>query len=94
MSNAIVVASGAADAQAVTGPAVLVGYSIRESAGSPAVAAVVLRDGTSAAGPLRLLVELAANQSVAGMLPAVDFADGVFVDRESGSSELVLYIGE
>lgn len=92
MSRSIHIASAATDAQAVTGPATLVGLSVRESAGTPAAASLVLRDGTSTAGEIVAVVELAANESKVLLLPAVRIVDGIFVDREAGSSELIVYI--
>jgi hypothetical protein len=92
MSIPVSVPSGAGDVQAVTGSCTLVGYSVRESAGSPAVATLVLRDGTSAAGAFRAGISLAASGVDAQLLPAVEFASGIFVDRVSGTTELVLYL--
>lgn len=92
MARAVVVASGTADAQAFTGACTLVGYSVRESAGIAAVATVVLRDGTAATDPLRVLIELPADRSETTKTPAIDFANGVFVDRVAGETELVLYL--
>lgn len=90
MAFCVVVAAGSADAQAVTGTAELVGYSIRETAG--AVASLTLRDGTSVAGLSRTFVSLAANGVETKFLPAVQFSSGIFVDRTGGSTELVLYL--
>jgi len=92
MSRPIAVASAATDVQAHTGAATLVGLTVRESAGTPAVASLVLRDGTTATDPIVAVVELAANESKAVPLPAVNIATGIFVDREAGTTELVLYV--
>ncbi|WP_116051684.1 hypothetical protein [Amycolatopsis palatopharyngis] len=92
MPRPIHVASAATDDQALTGAATLVGLTVRESAGTAAVASVVLRDGTAATDPVIAVVELAANESKVITLPAVAITTGVFVDREAGSSELVLYV--
>lgn len=92
MAKAIAVASGTADAQAVTGSCTLLGICVRENAGAPAAAGVILRDGTSTAGAVVVPIKLAAGATVAGPLPAVQFDTGIFVDRESGTSELVLYV--
>lgn len=92
MPRAIAVATGTADVQGVSGAATLAGYSIRESAGTAAVATVILRNGTTATDPIAALIELAANQSTTATLPAVDCPGGVFVDRVAGETELVLYI--
>jgi len=92
MANAIAIATGTGDTQGATGPATLVGYSIRESSGTPAVATVLLRNGTSAAGPVVAIIELVANASASATLPAIDCPAGVFVDRAAGETELVLYV--
>ncbi|MCP2339176.1 hypothetical protein [Actinomadura rupiterrae] len=92
MARSVVVASGTANVQAVTGPFTLVGVSVRENAGTPAAAALVMRDGTTTGDPARVLVKLAASESkLLGPL-SVEFASGIFVHRESGTSELVLYL--
>jgi len=92
MARAIAVASGAGDVQAVTGSGTLVGYSVRETAGSPAAATLTLRDGTSAAGAPCVFISLAASTSLTAISPALDFSLGLFVDRVTGTSEIALYI--
>ena len=92
MARPVHVATGTADVQGYTGSTTLMGYSVRESAGTPAAATVVLRNGTSTAAPAVAIVELAANGSETGVLPALDCPDGVFVDRVAGETELVLYV--
>lgn len=92
MARSIAVASGTGDVQAVTGSCTLLGVCVRENAGAPAAAGVVLRDGTSAAGAVVVPVKLAAGATWFGPLPAIEFTTGIFVDRESGTSEVVLYV--
>lgn len=92
MPRAVAIATGTADAQGVTGAATLVGYSIRESAATAAVATVIIRNGTLATDPAVAIVELAANASTTAALPSVDCSNGVFIDRVAGETELVLYI--
>ena len=92
MPRAVAVATGTADTQGVSGAQTLVGYSIRESAGTAAVATVILRNGTSTSDPAVAIIELAANASETRALPAVECASGVFVDRVAGETELVLYV--
>lgn len=92
MPRAIPVATGTADVQGVTGKATLAGYSVRESAVTPAVATVILRNGTTATDPIVALIELAANASQTETLPSIDCPGGVFVDRVVGETELSLYI--
>jgi hypothetical protein len=52
----------------------------------------VLRNGTSTAGALQVLINLPAGASETQILPAVDFPGGVFVDRTTGTTELVPYL--
>lgn len=92
MSRAVPVAASAADAQAFTGACTLVGYSLRET-GAVNPGTVVLRDGTLATDPIRVTDRVTAGTAKAQMLPAVEFATGIFVDRsETGTTELVLYV--
>lgn len=89
----IAVASGTADVQGVSGYVQLRGVSVRESAATPAAAALVLRDGTLATDPARVFIELVANESKFISLDGtVEFWNGVFVDREAGTSELCLFV--
>jgi hypothetical protein len=37
-------------------------------------------------------IKLPASGTLCTPLPAIDFATGIFVDRESGTTELVLYV--
>lgn len=92
MASGIPVASGTANAQAVTGPVTLAGLAVRETAGTAGTAAFVLRDGTTITDPIRYVVKLAANEARSVALPALTFNNGVFVHRESGTTELVLYV--
>lgn len=89
MSRAIPVASAATDAQAFTGAATLMGF-----AATGATASVVrLRDGTTGTDPVRAVIGIPANGTAAAPLPAVEFATGIFVDRDgTNASELVLYV--
>ncbi|MCW2767531.1 MAG: hypothetical protein JWO11_3490 [Nocardioides sp.] len=90
MAYSVVVPAGTGDVQAVTGAAELVGFSVRET--TAAAATLVLRDGTSTAGALQVLMTLAAGSSQTSVLPAVVFSTGIFVDRTTGTTELVLYL--
>lgn len=92
MPRAVHVASGAADVQGVSGTTTLYGYTVRESAGTPAAATVILRNGTTNTDPIVGIVELAGDNSRADILPAVDCPDGLFIERAAGSTELVLYV--
>lgn len=92
MARPLVVASGSASAQAETGSGILAGLSARESAGTPALAVFQLCDGTSSAGPLLATVSLGASGSQNVSLPAVPFNTGIYVNRVTGSTEIVLYL--
>lgn len=85
-------ASGNTGAQAFTGSVTIYGYSARESAGTPAVASLVLRNGTSAAGAPIAFITLAAGGSQIVSLPGIDCPAGVFADRLTGTSEVVLFV--
>jgi hypothetical protein len=86
-------ASGTAGAQVLAGPAILFGYSVRESAGTPAVASLVIRNGTSSAGAPVAFITLPASGSTTITLPEIDCPNGVFVDRLAGTTEVVLFTG-
>lgn len=92
MASGVPLASGSASAQAITGPVTLAGLSVRETAGTPAAASFVLRDGTSVTDPIRYVAKLVASESRTLALPALTFTTGVFVHREAGTTELVLYV--
>jgi hypothetical protein len=89
------VATGTGNVQALaaSGGRRLLGYSVRESAGTAAVATAVLRHGTGTGDPMIAVIELAANGS-----ETRDFFDrgiavdnGVFVHRVAGETELALW---
>lgn len=91
MARAVPVAASAADAQALTGAATVVGFAIRET--GTAAGVVQLRDGTSTAGPVIATGGVPISGTAYIPVPAVDVATGVFVDRTgTGVTELVLYV--
>jgi hypothetical protein len=96
MAKAVVIASGTGDVQAFTGPCVLSGFAFRESAGTPAAAKFVLRDGTAATDEMRIPVNLNASESTRDL--SIDGGrgivchNGIYVDRESGTTEGVVFI--
>ncbi len=89
------VASGTTDAQGITGTwnKVLTGFSVAESAAPAAAAEVILRHGTTdAAAMLVAPINLDANGFGQYVLdPPVVVSSGVYVDRVSGTTTLVLY---
>lgn len=88
MSRAVPVASGTADVQGYTGATTVMAFSVTAAAAT----IVSLRDGTSAAGPVIATVRLAGAGTQHVILPAVEVATGIFVDRDAVASELVLYL--
>lgn len=71
----------------------LTGYSIRETAGAPAV--VRVHDGRDASGDLLVTIGLAADESATVVLPhqGVGFALGLYVEIVSGAVEGTVYVG-
>lgn len=72
----------------------LSGWSIWESAGTPAAAQVRFRDGTSTAGTIIGGVKLVASATDAGpnMDEGIRFVTGCYMEVVSGSVEGVVYI--
>jgi hypothetical protein len=69
----------------------LSGFSIRENAGTPAVASLNLRK-LSVSGQILFVLELAANESASIMIPeAVSSEGGVYVQVIGGAIEGVLW---
>lgn len=87
------VATGTGDVQIVTSPVRLIGYSVFESAGTPAAASLTLRDGTSTAGTPVVSVELAQNTSETRTLGGngVLVGGGIFLDRTSGETTVTIW---
>lgn len=93
----VVVASGTGDVQAVSGTKYnlrLVGFSVAETAGTAATAEVVLRHGTAATDdPLVAPINLAADGfGTFWYPPGIPCPNGIYVDRVSGTTTLVLYV--
>ncbi len=87
-------ATTTADVLIQTGEVILFGYAIEEDAGSPAVARLVLRDGTTAAGAIVLPVRLAASGSASQWFnDGIKFRNGLFLDMVAGSVNGALFIG-
>lgn len=69
----------------------LKGLSIRESAGSPAVATIRLRKA-SVSGQILMVLELAENESATLILDSpIPSEDGVYVQVVAGTVEGVIY---
>ena len=93
-ARAVALSSASTDVQAVTGRCTLMGWSIHESAGSAAVASLILRDGTSASGAIVAVLELAADgdDHVWFGPDGIRVNGGLYVDRVAGSTEGAVFI--
>lgn len=89
------VAARSTDGQIYTGSGTLMGFALREAAGTPAAATMVLRDGTSTAGDMIAPVNFTASQSAREWYgpQGIPFNSGIFWDAGTGTVEGVLYIG-
>jgi hypothetical protein len=93
-AHAVALATGTGDVTAHSGAIRLMGWSIAESAVTAAVATVIIRDGTSTAGPIVAVIELAANASDSEFFgpDGLLMGTGVFVDRTAGETQGAVYI--
>ncbi len=92
--TAIPIASGTGDEQGVVAAynLVLVGYSVAESASSAAAAEVILRHGTSNSAPL-LAAPINLDANGYGHFPTdIMAAAGIWIERVSGETTVVLYV--
>ena len=89
------IATRTTDLQVYTGSGTLMGFALRESAGTAAAAGAVLRDGTSASADMIAPVNLAADESAREWYgpQGIPFNTGVYLDMQAGELEGVLYIG-
>ena len=95
MANTKAVASGTADAAVLSGRGKLFGFSARENAGTPAAASFILRDGTDANGTPIGFYNIGPGKTLNGDFGAIgglEFSTGLFLDRVSGTTELVVYV--
>lgn len=89
-------AASAADVEpavAAAGGLRLVGWSIRESAGSEAVATARIMNGATVGGGTAVAqIELAASNSKDHwMWPGVDCRNGISIDRIAGTYDICIY---
>jgi hypothetical protein len=87
-------ASGTGDVQVTSStPSRLMGWSAGESAGSPAVATAVIRDGTSTSGTPVAIINLAASGGQAVWLgpQGIVCSGGIFLDRVTGTSTFTVF---
>lgn len=89
--TATVVAANTTDVQGFLGRTLLVGYQVFETAG--ATATVSIHDGTSATVAKKFNVSLAANgiDKILGFLHPVPFDIGIWIERLTGTTQVVLY---
>ena len=99
MAQAIEVVSGSDSVQGLAaGNAAgrqLSGYCIAEDAAVPAPAKVILHNGTSAADPVIAIVTLDQSQAVTNSIGGnrgVNCGGGIYVERVSGQTRIVLYV--
>ena len=68
------------------------GFSVKETAATPATAIFILRNGNDATDPPIEQVTLNPSESAgAWRAPGVDAADGIYLDMISGEIDLVVY---
>lgn len=87
-----------ADIAMVSGRATLMGWSLMEDAGTPALASLYLRDGTSASGAIVAAIKMAASGSNNNWLGDIDnggvtLKNGLFLDMIAGSVSGAIYLG-
>lgn len=91
MLSATPVALTGSDGQHFTGPGVLRGFTVRETAGS--AARIRIHDGTSTSGTVIAASSLAGNGAETITLgDGVRFSTGLYVDVDTGAIEGSLYI--
>lgn len=94
--NAYQIPAGTSDIAVVTGYVTLYGFAIREKAGTPAAAAVTIRDAlTAGTGKIIVPINLLASESAREWYgpQGIPFSTGIFWDMESGTIEGTLYLG-
>lgn len=93
MAAPFTIASGSGDSAVGTSGSskVLMGWSVKED--SAAVATLVLRHGTSTSDPIIAVINLAASASETRWLGpnGVNCPNGIFVDRLTGTTTVVIY---
>jgi hypothetical protein len=88
-ATVVAVASDTADVQAVNAACTLLGWSFGESAGTAAVAELILRDGTDATGTIVAVISLNPDETIRECAPnpGIKIATGVYVDRVGGTTQ-------
>ena len=98
MSRPVAIAAGTGDQQGVNPHLALklLGFSVAETAGTAAAAEVIIRHGESSSDP-QLVAPINLDPNGFGIRPVggekgVECPKGIFIDRVSGNTSLVLYI--
>jgi hypothetical protein len=94
MAVPIALTGTTADVQVYTGATYLMGFSIKEDAGTGGVATARLRDGTTASGPVVVELELSPDQSATMWFgdSGIRINDGIFLDRIAGTTSGCVYV--
>jgi hypothetical protein len=95
MARAVAVATGTGDAAISTStPSRLMGWSVVETAGTPALASAVLRDGTGTGDPIVAQAKVAASGAAFQWFDPAGIVcpNGVFLDRTAGETTVVVYL--
>ena len=75
-------------------PAKLMGWSAVESAGAPALATAVIRNGSTTSDPPVAVIGLLASTSQAERFgpQGIECPNGIFLDRVTGNTTFVVYV--
>ncbi len=92
----VVPALTVADLAVVTGRVTLMGWSLMEDAGTPALASLYLRDGTTATAPIVAAIKVPASGNNSFWFGDIDnggiiLKNGLFLDMVAGSVSGALY---
>lgn len=90
-ANSLLVATTAADV-ALSGPGVVMGFCLTETAG--AVATAIIRDGTTATDEIVLSLKFIANETKLAWFGdgGITFDTGVFLDMVAGSIQGSIFV--
>lgn len=91
---AIPTAGTTADEAVTASQGFLMGFSLRESAASAAVATALIRDGTTATDPIVVVLELNGDQSATMWFgpDGIRINSGIYLDRVAGTITGAVYV--
>jgi hypothetical protein len=94
-ANTVEVTATAADVAVLGGSVTLLGYALTEAAGSPAVASLIIRDGTSASAEIVLPLKFIANETKVHWFGdmGISFDVGIFLDMVAGTVQGSFFVG-